>query len=42
MRKLIKKEHTDQYRNQISKFLPKGIYIVEDTIEYTPPEEEQE
>lgn len=38
----LKKEDAEKYRNQISKFFPKGIYIVEDTIEYTPPEEEQE
>ncbi len=38
----LKKEEAEKYRNQISKFFPKGIYIVEDTIEYTPPEEEQE
>ncbi|WP_439506143.1 SPOR domain-containing protein [Sediminibacterium sp.] len=37
----LKKEEAEKYRNQISKFFPKGIYIVEDTIEYTPPEEEQ-
>lgn len=37
----LKKEDAEKYRNQISKFFPKGIYIVEDTIEYTPPEEEQ-
>lgn len=38
----LKKEEAEKYRNQISKFFPKGIYIVEDTIEYTPPDEEQE
>ena len=37
----LKKEEAEKYRNQISKFFPKGIYIVEDTIEYTPPEEDQ-
>jgi hypothetical protein len=36
----LKKEDAEKYRNQISKFFPKGIYIVEDTIEYTPLEEE--
>jgi len=42
MGNFLKKEDAEKYRNQISKFFPKGIYIVEDTIEYTPPEEEQE
>lgn len=38
----LKKEDAEKYRNQISKFFPKGIYIVEDTIEYIPVEEEQD
>ena len=36
----LKREDAEKFRSQISKFFPKGIYIVEDTIEYTPVEEE--
>ncbi|MEO0066259.1 MAG: hypothetical protein RI983_1585 [Bacteroidota bacterium] len=36
----LKREDAEKFRAQISKFFPKGIYIVEDTIEYTPVEEE--
>ncbi len=36
----LKKEDAEKFRSQLSKFFPKGIYIVEDTIEYTPVEEE--
>lgn len=36
----LKREDAEKMRVQISKFFPKGIYIVEDTIEYTPVEEE--
>lgn len=42
MGNFLKKEDAEKYRNQISKFFPKGIYIVEDTIEYIPVEEEQD
>lgn len=38
----LKKEDAEKFRSQLSKFFPKGIYIVEDTIEYTPVEEEIE
>jgi len=36
----LKRDDAEKFRAQISKFFPKGIYIVEDTIEYTPVEEE--
>ena len=36
----LKREDAERFRSQISKFFPKGIYIVEDTIEYVPVEEE--
>lgn len=40
MGNFLKKEEAEKFRAQISKFFPKGIYIVEDTIEYIPVEEE--
>lgn len=40
MGNFLKREEAEKFRAQISKFFPKGIYIVEDTIEYIPVEEE--
>jgi SPOR domain len=36
----LKREEADKFRKQLTKQLPQAAYIVEDTIEYMPQEEE--
>jgi hypothetical protein len=36
----LKREDADNFRSQLLRFFPNGSYIVEDTIEYIPPDEE--
>jgi len=36
----LKKYDAEKLRTKISKFFPQGVYIVEDAIEYTPTDEE--
>jgi hypothetical protein len=36
----LKKDDAEKLRTKISKFFPQGVYIVEDAIEYTPTDEE--
>lgn len=36
----IKKEEANQFRKQLIKYFPNGVYIVEDGIEYTPKDED--
>jgi len=36
----LKREDADKFRKQLTKQLPQAAYIVEDTIEYMPQEEE--
>ncbi|MBV9989043.1 MAG: SPOR domain-containing protein [Chitinophagaceae bacterium] len=36
----LKREDADNFRSQLLRFFPNGSYIVEDTIEYVPPDEE--
>lgn len=35
----IKREEAEKLRKQLSKYFPKGVYIVEDAIEYYPKDE---
>jgi len=37
----LKREDADNFRKQLARIFPEGAYIVEDTIEYTPPEDEE-
>lgn len=37
----LKKEEADKFRKQLAYFFPQGVYIVADTIEYSPTEEEE-
>lgn len=36
----LKREEAEKLRKQLSRYFPNGIYIVEDTIEYIPKDEE--
>jgi SPOR domain len=36
----IKKEDAERFRKQLNKYFPLGVYVVEDTIEYVPKEDE--
>lgn len=36
-----KREEADAFRKNLNKLFPQGVFIVEDTIEYTPPPEEE-
>ena len=36
----LKKSDAENFRMQLSRYYPSGVYIVEDAIEYTPTEEE--
>lgn len=38
----LRKEDADSYRKQMAGFFPGGVYIVEDTIEYTEPPDEED
>jgi len=38
----IKKEDAETFRKQLAKMFPDGCFVVQDVIEYTPPEEEAE
>lgn len=37
----IKKEDAEQFRKTLNRFYPKGVYVVEDIIEYTFVEDEE-
>ncbi len=37
----LKKEDAEKFKAQLNKIYPQGVYIVEDGIEYTPKEEEE-
>ncbi len=37
----IKREDAEQFKIQLNRMYPQGVYIVEDGIEYTPPKEEE-
>ncbi|MCW3086957.1 MAG: hypothetical protein JWQ78_343 [Sediminibacterium sp.] len=37
----LKKEDADKFRKQLAFFFPQGVYLVEDAIEYTPPDDEE-
>ncbi|MBL0883387.1 MAG: SPOR domain-containing protein [Chitinophagaceae bacterium] len=37
----LKKEDAEQFRKTLNRFYPKGVYVVEDVIEYTLTEEEE-
>ncbi|MBW0161603.1 MAG: SPOR domain-containing protein [Sediminibacterium sp. Gen4] len=36
----IRKEDAEQFRKTLSRFYPRGVYVVEDVIEYNPVEDE--
>ena len=36
----LKKEDADRFRQELARFCPQGVYIVEDAIDYTPPDED--
>ncbi len=36
----LKKEDADNFKKPMNKQFPQGVYVVEDAIEYTPPDEE--
>ena len=36
----IKKEDAEKFRQQLNKYYPQGVYVVEDAIEYTLNQEE--
>jgi hypothetical protein len=38
----LKREDAENFRKQLLKTYPEGLYIVEDTVEYVEPEEEDE
>ncbi len=37
----LKREDADSFRKQLLSFFPNGAYIVEDTVEYSQPEDEE-
>lgn len=37
----LKREEADAFRKNLNKLFPQGVFIVEDTIEYTPPPEDE-
>jgi hypothetical protein len=37
----LKREEAENFRKLLLSFFPNGAYIVEDTVEYTPPEDEE-
>jgi hypothetical protein len=36
----IKKEDAEMLKSQLNKFYPRGVYIVDDAVEYNPREDE--
>jgi hypothetical protein len=41
MGNFLKRKEADAFRKNLNKLFPQGVFIVEDTIEYTPPPEEE-
>lgn len=37
----IRREEAEAFRNLLASMFPQGVYIVDDAIEYTPPEEDE-
>lgn len=37
----LKREDAENFRKDLMRIFPDGAYIVEDTVEYTPPDEEE-
>jgi hypothetical protein len=36
----LRKEDAENFRKQLARFFPENVYVVEDTIEYLPKDEE--